>query len=196
MITNTNEFAKKIQDVCYDFINQNSVDIFKELKNNKKPLSGIFSNFQVSKITKKSWGVYVFWITQKNDINTFEDLETLWEANSKGDIIKYSTQPIKKRFPPKGGLKAGIEHCFYVGKSEDLASRIEQHINQPNEKTTYGLKLSAHDKLHSVCDFEYSYCVIHKGKLKPDSQKNGFQNLLVILEKHLREYLNPLIGKQ
>jgi len=123
-------------------------------------------------------------------ISTFADLNNLWETDL-DDKRLHSPKVIKSKFKT---LDTGQSICFYVGKSEDLTNRISQHIHQRTKYTTYGFKISEHNRLHLDNTFEYSYFVF---KTNPaDNIKDGMKCLLVTLERHLRDKLKPLIGKQ
>ena len=178
-----------IQKSCDDFIAQNFAEILVELEQNKVNITMPFPDFKADKLQKKSWGVYVFYITPENTITTYEDLNNLWQ--NKEDQRLHSPKAIKGRFEI---LNSGKQCCLYVGKSENLVSRISQHIHQKTKHTTYGLKLSKHDTLSQHCGFSYSYYVIKENP--PIKYKDSMKCLLVTLERHLRNKLEPLIGKQ
>lgn len=181
---------KTIQDTCNDFITQNLGNILTQLEQNKTSLDNKFSEFKIDTIDKKSWGVYVFYINPQKTISTFDELNSLWETDLSNKRL-HSPRVIKSKFKTLG---IGQSVCFYVGKSEDLSSRISQHIHQKTKYTTYGLKISEHNRLHSDNTFEFSYFVI---KTNPaDNIKDAMKCLLVTLERHLRDELKPLIGKQ
>jgi hypothetical protein len=179
-----------IQESCDEFITQNSTNILKQIEENIEVIDNNYTNFKIQDIDKNAWGVYVFYITPANSILTYEDLNNLWSTDLQNNIL-HSPRIIKKRFQK---LNADQSYCFYVGKSEKLEYRINQHIHQRTKHTTYGLKISEHDRLHSENTFSYSYFIL---KTKPaDSIKDGMKCLLVTLERHLRTNLRPLIGKQ
>lgn len=184
------KFLEKIQDACDKYIDVNLEDVLLELENNKTQIDKKFSEFRIDKINKKSWGIYVFYIEPRKTISTFEDLNNLWKTNEK-DKRLHSPKAIKSRFQT---MVVGNSICFYVGKSEDLKSRISQHIHQRTKYTTYGLKLSEHDRMHLDNTFSFSYFVV---KTDPNSNlKDGMKCLIVTLERYLRSELKPLIGKQ
>mgnify|MGYP005857803349 CR=1 FL=1 len=187
---NLDTLLKAIQDTCNDFITLNLDNILTQLEQNKTFLDNNFSEFKIDHNDKKSWGVYVFYINPQKTISTFDDLNNLWETNL-DDKKLHSPKVIKSKFKT---LDIGQSFCFYVGKSEDLTSRISQHIHQRTKYTTYGLKISEHNRLHSDNTFAYSYFVL---KTNPtDNIKDGMKCLLVTLERNLRYKLKPLIGKQ
>ncbi len=187
----TKNIVAIIQNACDDFIKHNLSAISAQLKNNRIALSNDFSRIKIDNIGKNSWGVYAFHIKPKKRIATHEELKDYWETDLSGKKILGSPAVIQHRFKP---LEIGRSTCFYIGKSESLAERIKQHIHQQTKHTTYGLKISERNKLHSDNTFEYSYFVM---KVGPDSRtKDAMKCLLATLEKHLRDELKPLIGKQ
>jgi hypothetical protein len=181
---------RNIQDSCDNFITENMNSILVELEKNKTNIDSYFTNTTIDNIEKKSWGVYVFYINPKETISTFEQLNDLWQTDKNGKRLQ-SSKVIKGRFK---SLNSGESICFYIGKSEDIASRIKQHINQQTKYTTYSLKLSEHDRLHEENSFSYSYYVIKESPA--EDIKDGMKCLLVTLEKTLRHKLRPVIGKQ
>jgi hypothetical protein len=179
-----------IQESCNVFIEQKINDVLTQLKQNKTVLDSNFPNIQIQNIDKKSWGVYAFYMRPKKMISTYEELNGLWQTGLDDKPLQ-SPRVIKGNFKP---LNIGESTCLYVGKSEDLISRISQHIYQRTKPSTYGLKLSDHNRLHIDNTFEYSYFVL---KVNPSKQTNdAMKCLLVTLEKRLRSRLKPLIGKQ
>ncbi|HCS21263.1 MAG TPA: hypothetical protein DIW47_12000 [Bacteroidetes bacterium] len=181
---------KTIQDSCNDFIERNIDEVLNQLEQNRKPLNSNFSEIGDLDIEKNSWGVYVFYIESKSPIDSYEKLCELWQTDSKGNKLM-SPKPIKGRF---NSLDCDKRACFYLGKSENLRHRISQHIHQKTAASTYGLKLSAHDRLHENNLFSYSYCTLKVNPVKELNESMKF--LLVSLESHLRRKLEPLIGKQ
>jgi hypothetical protein len=80
---------------------------------------------------------------------------------------------------------------FYLGKTERICSRINQHIFLDEKSRTYALKLNAMRKANnniSMLDFEVSFLPF------PFSKKGMF--LLEIIESSLRDSLNPVMGRQ
>ncbi len=138
-------------------------------------------------IERNTWGIYIFYITPKKTLETYEDLCELWECNDK----KLRTpKVIKKRFK---SLNKGKPYCFYVGKSQDLVTRINQHIDQKTKESTYGLKLSEHNNLINNATIKFSYFILDKS---PKTNLQAKNYLLTYLEKELRKELEPLVGKQ
>jgi hypothetical protein len=75
---------------------------------------------------------------------------------------------------------------LYLGKSRNVASRVLEHINLPQEKTTFALKLKARPALQSRT-FR-----LHAVELPVQN----YDVIAPALECALRDRLHPLIGKQ
>jgi hypothetical protein len=186
---NVADIIKNLQENCDKYLEKNSLDILNTIQNELIPVTDSLKDFKVQNISPNSWGVYCFHIKFRQPISTFAELESIWQTNLAGERL-ICPKPIKTRFKP---LEQNKWHCFYVGKSETLASRISQHIHQKTRETTYGLKLSDHDRLINLCEFTYSSYTL---SVNPKAQKDGLKCLVVTIEKFLREELKPLIGKQ
>lgn len=183
------QILQNIQSNCDLYINTNSTSIDKILEDNFTIISSPFPEFLLSNIENNTWGVYVFYIKVNKGLVVYEDLNNIWQTNLSEKRL-HSPKAIKGNFKP---LKENQWHCFYVGKSENLPGRVSQHIHQRTAFTTYGLKLSEHDRLHENAEFAYSFCPL---KSNPTDNKDGLKCLVVTLERHLRMKLKPLIGKQ
>ncbi len=184
------QYIETIQGSCNDFIKQNLYNVLTQIEQNRTLLNSNYCEISIDHISEKSWGVYVFYIIPKKAILTYDELRNLWETDLNDKPLK-SPKVIKGKFK---ALTVGQSACFYVGKSEDLTSRIRQHIHQSTKPSTYGLKISEHNRLHSDNAFAYSYFVL---KTNPAVKiEDGMKCLLVTLERHLRDNLKPLIGKQ
>ncbi len=183
------QILETIQNSCDQYININSIAIDKTLTNNFTTVSMPFQEFKLKNIEINTWGVYTFYIKLNNNIANYADLNNLWQTDLMEKRL-HSSKVIQGHFKP---LDAGKWHCFYVGKSENLHGRVSQHIHQRTAFTTYGLKLSEHDRLHGNAEFAYSFYAVKKN---PIENKDGLKCLIVTLERHLRKKLKPLIGKQ
>ena len=178
-----------IQNNCDELIDEYSEDILKHLKSKENQISVDFSKPQIDFIEPKSWGIYAFFIHPKKDISTYVELEELWIEKLNNKKLK-SPNVIQQRFQK---LEKNKTYCFYVGKSENLKKRISQHIHQATNPSTYGLKLSEHDKIHKSNTFSFAYFIL---KNNPNQNIGAMKFILESLEKHIREELKPLVGKQ
>jgi hypothetical protein len=185
---NLDTLIKKIQVNCDAFITSNSTNIHKSLST-ICPITAPYETYRLNNLPEAAWGVYAFFFKLKIDILEVKELERIWRKDTNGDplicpkvIVKHFRKLIKEQW-----------YCIYVGKSENLIGRISQHIHQLTADSTYSLKLSRQVGLHKIAQFGYASYII---KQKPTSDKEGLKILLVVTEKHLRNQLKPLFGKQ
>ena len=82
---------------------------------------------------------------------------------------------------------------FYIGKSEKLSKRINEHCFQDRDKTTYGLKLKNRNSLLENAKFGFSYYRVTQDKTL---DKNVIQFVMTNLEREIRNEINPWVGKQ
>lgn len=75
---------------------------------------------------------------------------------------------------------------FYIGKSLTVGGRIHEHIYQPPHKTTFSMKLNARTNLIGEV-FKVSWIEL---------DVINYHMIAPTLELHLRNRLNPVIGKQ
>ncbi len=136
-------------------------------------------------INKKP-GIYLFFIKPKEDL-TYEDFITRW----KGAAQKMHSGRINKKKIKV--LEKDKWHPLYIGKSEELLSRVTEHCFQPIDKTTYSLKMSHRKEIIEVADFSFGSYELNMTESFPNYL---FQFLLVNIERELRARHKPLIGKQ
>lgn len=133
-------------------------------------------------------GIYLFWVKFAN--KDLSDFQNSWESAKK--TISYYPQFNKKR-AEKAEKQYNLEDYlpFYLGKSENIKSRVIQHIDLKGNKTTYALKLKAICKdQENIGQNQFFVSQLRF----PFSDESYF--LLDIVEKELRNRLNPIIGKQ
>lgn len=139
------------------------------------------------------WGIYLFQI--RTDCNYhFESLKKAWEDDAKAIGYRKFPKVYKGRFQ-----KLAIEHtesdtpyAFYLGKSEKLGHRIEQHITHDQTNATYGLKLKGRPDFYDCISYSFWELPIEH----PQGNRAVAQFVLTQLEHALRNQLHPLIGKQ
>jgi hypothetical protein len=131
-------------------------------------------------------GLYLFEIKNDNlnvDISTWiNDFASLW---AHPDYHKRFVSGIKK--------KRVIFHTkmldwipIYLGKNKSVKSRINEHLNKGIDKTTFAMKLKARTNIYG-----------HMFRVSTLEIKVDNYNLIVPhIESHLRERINPIIGKQ
>lgn len=75
---------------------------------------------------------------------------------------------------------------FYIGKSRNICKRVNSHIFQDAGKTSFGMKLKARTVLYGL-EFRVSCIPI---------DVEHYDMIVPYVERHLREKLNPIVGKQ
>lgn len=129
-------------------------------------------------------GVYM--IEVKND--THPDDFGSWFQSFEGKWVKYeknrTPRLIKKRI--RSSVKRGAWIPLYLGKSSNIRSRIDGHLNLKLEQATYALKLNARENLS---DYTFRLSTI---RLDVDS----YDAIMPVVESCLREREQPLIGRQ
>lgn len=174
-----NNFATQFETVFKDTFTDELVEnVIETILKNK--VDSVPSNL------KPEFGIYVFFLKQKDKFHSFKELEEKW--NEEG-ILK-TPNAINKNFENNKELNGS--YSFYVGKSEKLSKRINEHLTHHNNHATYGLKL-ANRKNFNLHDFEIGYWVL---PLDNTFSKEIKQFIITTLEQKVREKLNPLIGKK
>ena len=87
------------------------------------------------------------------------------------------------------------EHWYplYVGKREDLNSRITEHLYKPCNVNTYALRLNERSKLLKHTEIRVYFqevCLFNK------EYQSEIQYILTSLESEIRKNKDPLTGKQ
>lgn len=120
-------------------------------------------------------GVYVFKLTEDVQIGAFND--TNYASQIKEEFV-LSKQNFDKN------------EILYLGKSEkDIASRINQHINNSTQKT-YSLRLNDDNRKHL-----YGKLKVYIFVLK-EEYKNYNKVIVSGVEGYLHEKLNPVVGSK
>ena len=184
-----NDAITDIQNSISSYINMNWKDIEEIIIKNKRQITGDFKSFEINEIISKTWGIYVFYFVSNSNIDHYENLKNLWDTD-KSEKRLHCPAPIKHKFTRIDQKK---EYCLYVGKSENLKGRIQQHVDQKTAFTTYGLKLSEHDRIHGDFTFYFSYYPLISD---PKINLDAYKSILVSLEKEMRANKLPYIGKQ
>lgn len=129
-------------------------------------------------------GVYL--IEVKND--SHPDDFGGWFQSFEGKWVKYeknrTPRLIKKRV--NSAIKRGDWIPLYLGKSSNIRSRIDGHLNLRLEQATYALKLNARENLS---DYTFRLSTI---RLDVDN----YGTIMPVIESCLREREQPLIGRQ
>jgi len=102
-------------------------------------------NFENQKNDKlpETPGIYLFHIKPTVIINN-NNIEKIWMSNG---VIKFSPNIILKRVKFE---KINKWYPLYIGKTENLLKRINEHCFQDLDKTTYSMKLRHRKKLLKI----------------------------------------------
>lgn len=172
------DLNKNWESIKTDLIIQAEQSLF-----NQTPI--IFSPRSTISI-RKTPGIYLFFIKPKCAL-PYERFISLWNGKTqKGNSSKIIKSKIKI-------LEKDKSYPLYIGKSEELLSRVNEHCFQPIEKTTYSLKLCHRHEIIEVADFSFGYYELN---MQESFKNHLYQFVLVNLERELRLIHKPLIGKQ
>lgn len=140
------------------------------------------------KIVSNTYGLYLFTI-DRSMISNLEEFEKLWQGGDNTPL--YTPKVIKKNF--EKCLILNEERLpLYLGKTEKLQTRLENHINGKRDSKTYSLKLRQRSNLDlSKIQLAY-YEIPFDIALSPEIK----QLYLTTLEQKLRNKLFPLVGKK
>lgn len=138
-------------------------------------------------IAPQKFGIYVFFIKPENVYQDSESLMDVWNIES---FRKYP-KVVKKRFNQCEALDGWFP--FYIGKSEKLGTRINEHLNHHSQHATYGLKLKERTAFLKNNQIELGYWTLPEMEKVPREIK---QFIITNLEFRLRGKMKPWIGKQ
>jgi hypothetical protein len=131
-------------------------------------------------------GVYLVEIKNDNKFDTFNS----WVENFRHG---WENEAYYKKFVPNLKKKRVIHHKelnewvpIYLGKSKDIGSRLKCHIYQELYQKTFALKLLARQNLKEDT-FKFSTIRL---------EVNNYDWIVPIIERNLRDKLNPIIGRQ
>jgi hypothetical protein len=131
-------------------------------------------------------GIYLIEIKNDNKHKTFESwidkFRKDWEDEKY--LKKFVPNLKKKRIGKHSELNEWIP--LYIGKSKNIGGRLKDHIYQNLNKTTFALKLLARENLKAHT-FRLSV-------IKLDVE--NYNHIVPFIESHMRERINPIIGKQ
>jgi len=162
--------------------------------NKEEILKSVLNSFMTTRISCNSeklipnqFGIYAFFIKPNENYRDIESLEVAWNIES----FRKFPKVVKKRFgvsEPKDGW-----FPFYIGKSEKMSSRINEHLNHHCQHATYGLKLKERVTFLKNNQIEVGYWTLPE---MPDVPREIKQFIITNLESQLREEMKPWIGKQ
>ena len=129
-------------------------------------------------------GVYLF--CYDGDI---QKVSTLWEIHKKGckDVSPFN----KTKFNKCRKLENGT-YPMYIGKSENLQKRINEHWDEPCNSETKAMRLKCFLEANDLNPFNvlYSYA-----NLDDVGMKKRTYYVCSAIERLLKESMNPFIGR-
>lgn len=137
---------------------------------------------------ENSYGIYLFTIDMSLFSN-FNELEELWLGGENPPL--YTPKVIKKNYNKCNAIQPGLIP-LYLGKTEKLQTRLDNHINGKWDSKTYSLKL----KQRSNIDIKHIQLAYYKVGFDNEICPEIKQLYLTTLEQKLRKKLFPLVGKQ
>lgn len=178
-MVNVNDFIDELSSLLSKI--DSEVDhIEKELVATKKPIHSFVRGENVP-------GVYVFFIKPKLEINIY-GFEDKWIDKK---IINYP-KIVRSRFQVSTQEKKET-YTLYLGKSEKVDSRINEHLTHTSQITTYSLKLI--DRLELIKDNDLYYSSYEMKELV-GLDSSIIQFVITRIESKLRSKMNPWVGKQ
>lgn len=137
---------------------------------------------------ENSYGIYLFTIDMSLFSN-FNELEELWLGGENPPL--YTPKVIKKNYNKCNAIQPGLIP-LYLGKTEKLQTRLDNHINGKRDSKTYSLKL----KQRKNIDLKQIQLAYYKVGFDNEICPEIKQLYLTTLEQKLRKKLFPLVGKQ
>ncbi len=138
----------------------------------------------------ENFGIYLFQVKLNKHFSEGEFRKEIWDSDK--ETLTHTPRLIKDRFKFN---KVEEWHPLYLGKSEKLINRINEHCYQGAKKTTYGLKLSHRKKLLNIAEISYNYYPIPY-EVDTLIGKAPVQFLMTNLESEIRKRIKPWVGKQ
>lgn len=139
-----------------------------------------------------TFGLYLFEVFPKNDFSKVYFLNN-WKSYKDVNNIKCPT--ITSTFKDFDVNLRSEWNSFYIGKSENLRTRVKEHCFHELNCSTYSLKLKRRDELIDTCNFSLSYYDLKD--IEPFlKNKEILQFVITNLERELRKEIKPWVGKQ
>ena len=176
------QLEKFVKELDINFKNTFDENSINQIINSVKENRTLINNLDLP----DTFGIYVFFLKREINFNTFQELETIWKEEGISNIPK----AIKSRFD-KCKLENGF-YPFYIGKSEHLSTRVDEHLNHHKTHSTYGMKLKTRTNF-KIEDFYVGHWCLEN---MPTISQAVKQFIITTIEQKVREKLNPLIGKK
>jgi len=144
-------------------------------------------------------GIYMFWADfsslKKDSAKSSHDLFNEfsvdwddWEQSKKYDKFPKANKTRRGKLLTNNAQVDITAIPFYLGRSEKLKERIEEHYNFSGSESTYALKLNHRYKLLKGIKFKVAWLPLNVDK--------DTYFIVDKIESLLRDKLNPIIGKQ
>jgi hypothetical protein len=131
-------------------------------------------------------GIYFFEI--QNSLEPQHVVAFLQDFKSKWERPDY-----KPRFVPNTTIKRLSCHTspmewvpLYIGKSKNISARVNEHLNMPLTRNTFGMKIFSRDNLTGHT-FRVSTIALNV---------QNYDLIAPAIEKFLRDKFNPILGRQ
>lgn len=133
-------------------------------------------------------GIYLIEIQNPKTHHSFQSWIQEFQRHWLDERYKYKfvANPKKSRIEQHLKLVEWEWIPLYIGKSNKISHRVNEHIYLSLEKTTFALKLASREHLK---DYKFRLSSI------PVEVKSS-DIILPIIERSLRNRLNPIIGRQ
>ena len=177
-----NCFQQKIESIDFDFENAIEFILSDKLKDEFQSIS-------------KGRGLYFFEMKIPTDSivrsvinNDFRNFNEIWRHESVFHMWSPGVKKLRCNIANNkiSSYLDGEWIPFYLGKSECLHTRINQHIFQDENQRTFAMKLYARKNLYGL-KFRVSTLEVNA--------QNYYKMILPYLETHFRNKLNPIIGQ-
>lgn len=140
----------------------------------------IVKNHNIEIVPKNKLGIYIFLI--RLDAGDVEEFKSNWQKfKESNQILKAPTLNSHKHHT----LADSTKHVLYIGKSENLSKRINEHITFGSNSTSCLRFQQFENYIKQGYEIEVCCLYSHNKEISP---------LLYPLEKFLRETFPPLLG--
>lgn len=131
-------------------------------------------------------GVYLVEIKNNTSFNDFESWFNYFQYNWELPEYKKNWTPNTKKKRAEKHTSLGDWVPLYIGKSKRVSKRLLTHLNLKLEQPTTSLKLKARTNMNAE-NFRFS-------TIKVDV--TNYDIIMPMLEKSLRDKINPILGRQ
>lgn len=142
----------------------------------------------LEKAQGNNWGIYLF-ILKLNKESQIKEFKEDWNEFKKN--LDKNVPALRKKSPPyKEDAKVGIRYSLYIGKSNKISSRLEQHIKgSDTNSSTYFLRLKDFEAFTQEKGRNYHIEIIYIY-----SNSYEISHALPLIEKRLHRNFTALLG--